>query len=64
MNHLQRKRKAGESSKVAASEPKQLRLEDAFAHSSRQNKDLVDASDHESDDESDDDHDVCNLCKK
>lgn len=50
-NHLQRKRKLHDVSKVAASEPKQLRLEDVFSHQNEA-----------SDDDNEEEQDVCNLC--
>lgn len=55
-NHLQRKRKSGSSSKVAASEPKQLRLDDILtAHAQKE--------DQAADSDTEEDEEICNLCK-
>ena len=55
-DHLQRKRKSGSSSKVATSEPKQLRLDDMLqAH--------AEAEDQAADSDTEKDEGTCNLCK-
>ena len=56
-NHLQRKRKSRSSSKVAPTEPKQLRLDDilSVAHNGKE----AEADTNEEDQE----EDICHLCK-
>ena len=53
--HLQRKRKSGSSSKIAASEPKQLRLDEQLR--------LAQKEDQAADSGTEEDKEICNLYK-